>query len=438
MSIVLRDYQESASKVSLDFLNSKKSNIKPLVVSPTGTGKSIIIADVVSKFPNEEILVIQPNKELLLQNFEKYKLYGGKASIFSASLKSKEKSRVTFATPGSVVSAFNLFKDTSIILIDEAHLQSKSSGELGSFLKLFNKAKILGFTASPVLLTGDLQNGPMLKMLNKTRKSLYNKIIHITQIQDIFSKYWTPLEYEILKLSEEELEWNASKSEYDEDSMINYYEDNNLEEKIIHKINQSSDRKSILVFCPNIEKANQLKLKIKNSEVITSKTSPKERERIVSEFKSLKIRVVINVFILSVGFDHIDLDMLIDASPTASAVRWYQKWGRIVRPSTKSNGLIVDYSGGSKRFGKLEDLVFKESKEFGWGMFSKSILLTGIPISKIGEIREKTTEYPEWKYGKFKGQTLDKLPKWYILWVLDNFTFNRENNHLKELLKELS
>lgn len=98
----LRPYQQIAVDNAIDHLNSKTTK-KGIIVAPTGAGKSLYIAEIVNRL-KEPCLVLQPNKELLAQNYEKYTSYGNEASIFSASLNSKEIGHVTFGTIGSVKS----------------------------------------------------------------------------------------------------------------------------------------------------------------------------------------------------------------------------------------------------------------------------------------------------------------------------------------------
>jgi DNA repair protein RadD len=81
----LREYQERVVDKCIDFINDKKSFSKKLLVSPVGSGKSLIIAAIANAL-NQELIVLQPSKVLLKQNYEKYLSYGNKASIFSASM----------------------------------------------------------------------------------------------------------------------------------------------------------------------------------------------------------------------------------------------------------------------------------------------------------------------------------------------------------------
>ena len=72
--ITLRPNQEEPIRKAIDFF--KQKNPKPsLIVLPTAWGKSILTA-FVAKETDDKIIVLQPSKELLEQNYMKYDKYG--------------------------------------------------------------------------------------------------------------------------------------------------------------------------------------------------------------------------------------------------------------------------------------------------------------------------------------------------------------------------
>lgn len=96
----LRDYQQQASNAAVSFFqrNDKKNGI---IVLPTGAGKSLVIADIAARL-DAPVLIFQPSKEILEQNYEKLCSYGVfSVGIFSASFNRKEVRKITFATIGA-------------------------------------------------------------------------------------------------------------------------------------------------------------------------------------------------------------------------------------------------------------------------------------------------------------------------------------------------
>ena len=115
----LRENQIEPVAIGVEFLRTPK--MKPsIIVAPTAFGKSIVIA-AIAKELGEKILVLQPSKELLEQNYNKFIALGGNVSIYSASMGSKELGDVTYATIGSIINMPHQFKDMGVtkIIIDE-------------------------------------------------------------------------------------------------------------------------------------------------------------------------------------------------------------------------------------------------------------------------------------------------------------------------------
>jgi DNA repair protein RadD len=172
-----------------------------------------------------------------------------------------------------------------------------------------------------------------------------------------------------------------------------------------------------------------------------------ERKRIIDEFKNGQIRVILQVNILSVGFDHPELDCIITGRPTASLSWWYQFVGRVTRiHPDKKDGLVIDFVGSVPKFGKVEDLYFKYETPL-WKLYGENKkLLTGIPLHEIGlhiEGEKPIHETEEGKepimftFGKFKGKEVRKTPRWYRNWMLENFNFGPFNQKVKDELLRL-
>ena len=76
MAYTLRPYQQEASDAAVKFFSDKGSaKHNGIIILPTGAGKSLVIADIASKI-DEPLIVLQPSKEILEQNFAKLQSYG--------------------------------------------------------------------------------------------------------------------------------------------------------------------------------------------------------------------------------------------------------------------------------------------------------------------------------------------------------------------------
>jgi len=129
----LRDYQTDAINALYDYWNNEKGK-NGLIVCPTGSGKSVIIAElcrqICTEYPNVKILVITHTKEIISQNVKELRNIYPSASIgiFSAGLGLKQtQAVVTFASIQSVYDKVFKFDKIDIILADECDMISMES-----------------------------------------------------------------------------------------------------------------------------------------------------------------------------------------------------------------------------------------------------------------------------------------------------------------------
>lgn len=308
----LRPYQQAASNAAVDAFNNKTKG-HGLIVLGTGTGKSLVIADIANRM-DSDILILQPSKEILEQNFSKLVSYGYLfCSIYSASCGSKEISKVTFATIGSIYKKPEEFARFKFCIIDECDTVDPHGGMYFDFLKKVG-CKTIGLTATPYRLAVN-SFGASLRFITRTRPRFFSEVLYYTQVADTMEQG-----YEMVKMF------------------------------------------------PTV------------SAIVTGQTPKAERERILQDFKSGKIRVVFNVNCLSVGFDYPELDTVVLARPTRSLRLYYQQVGRAIRPhKEKQSAWVIDLCGTYDRFGKVEDLHMRDLDGKGkWVIESNGKQLTNI------------------------------------------------------------
>ena len=384
MIYTLRDYQQQASDAAINFFKSKRER-NGILVLPTGAGKSLVIADIAHRLDGN-VLVFQPSKEILEQNFDKLRSYGVEdCSIYSASFNSKEISRITFATIGSVKSHMEDFNHFRYIIVDECHGVNPQGGMYKDFFDCA-KRKILGLTATPYRLTSaqicldengrydptcEPQNKCILKFLTRTRPRVFHDVIYQVEIHTLLQRgYLSKLNYyDMTIVPQEGLKRNTTGMDFDEKSLFEEFQRVNLQDHLVNIVRRLQHpksgipRKGILVFTKFLEESENLCRSIDDCEMLSGETPKKERERIIKDFKSGKIKVLTNVGVLTTGFDYPELDTVVMARPTMSLAMYYQILGRAIRPHpSKEAGWIVDLCGNIKRFGKVEDLRLFERK----------------------------------------------------------------------------
>jgi len=452
----LRTYQVPAVQKGLDYFRSK--NPKPsIIIAPTAAGKSIIIGAIVDGIVKDlsldgNVLVLQPTRELLLQNYEKFKAFGGRASIYSASLDSKRIGNVTYATIGSIKNIGAVFKEKGFkyLLVDEAdrYPREQTTSMFGKFLADSGITYILGLTATPLKLQTnlDIYRNTFSKLVMLTSRSakgnFYKEVIHCIQIQEMTAlKFWSKLEYELYQIDSSGLVYNSTKAEFTEASINKMYELNNTNDRIKFKLQEIPERKRILVFVPSVSAAKKLAQEVPNSAVVWGDMPDADRDYVIRNFKAGKIRVVFNFGILGVGFDYPELDCIILGRVSSSLSWYYQVIGRITRiHPDKVDGLIVDFSGMVSRFGKVEDFYYAFEKNT-WKLYGAGgILLTGIPIHEIGKHTHATEAQEKpviMTFGVWKGKEVKDVPVEYRNWALLNVNWNEYNKPIRKEMERL-
>jgi len=379
--IVLRPYQQQA----LDkILWAQKLEGNDICVLPTGAGKSIVIAELANAL-NQPILILQPTKEILEQNYEKLSQYVDieDIGIYSASMNQKIIKHYTFATIQSIYKKPDDFKHFKMVIIDECHLVNpkKLDGMFTKFLKEIGSPKVVGFTATPYRLDltyfydhhGWLSAQTAIKLINRMKGRFWYRIIfNINNKELVDQNYLVPLEYiDRAIIDQTEIPTNKSLSDFDLDA----YEIkiSSKEKQILENLAYARTiAKQILVFCSSVRQATKLNTLIDDSAVVTAKTSAKDRENIISNFKNGKLPIVFNVGVLTTGFDHPSLDCIVLIRPTRSIALYYQMLGRGVRKAEgKTSCKVIDLTSTIKHLGKIETIKL-EKVDNKWELLSET------------------------------------------------------------------
>ncbi|MCD8302570.1 MAG: DUF3820 family protein [Prevotellaceae bacterium] len=451
--ITLRDNQHEPIRKAVDFFKEKKPE-PSLIVLPTAWGKSILTA-FVAKNCTDRILVLQPSKELLEQNYLKYVTLcdglGVEAGIYSASFGRKEICRITYATIGSIKCLGATFKAYGFtkMLIDEAHLYPReATSMLGRFLADSGITHVLGITATPVKLqtnfSRDGERFSKLVMLTSRSKkgNFFKEIIHVGQVGEMVRLgYWSPLLYEAVAFDGSLLVFNSAKSEFTEESVQAAYNANGGTRSIIDALDGHPERRHVLAFAPSVADAIGLAERYPDSGVVWGEQPKQERADTIAAFRAGRLRVLFNVRVLSTGFDYTGIDCIILGISMTSIALYYQIIGRATRiDPAKRDALVVDIGGNVERFGRVEDITYERGGM--WRMFGTGgRLLSGIPVHEIGQYTRKDTAEVDRRavqpvqvmpFGKYKDTPLERVPSEYRQWMLRTFTWNERNAKLRK------
>lgn len=355
----LRDYQQQAVNNTIKFFQKKR--VPAVIVLPTGAGKSLVIAEL-ARIARGRVLVLAHVKELVEQNFEKYKSYGLEAGIFSASLGKKEsEQKAIFGSVQSVARAQDtFFKNFSLVVIDECHrVAEEGSTQYQDVIKKLQEKNpeicILGLTATPYRLglgwIYEYSNNGELK----TEKQRFFKqcVYELPLSYMIKNKFLTvPVKvdipvtsYDFSELTDKDRTFTMAEVE---EILKGQKRLTPLIIKNIIDITERYDRKGVMIFSSSIKHAEEIinYLPENDSRLVIGDTEMAERDEIVEDFKKKKFKYLVNVSVLTTGFDAPHVDVIAILRPTQSNSLYQQIVGRGLRLSPdKKDCYVLDYTG---------------------------------------------------------------------------------------------
>lgn len=358
LPFTLRDYQQDAVNATLKHFRA--CDDPAVIVLPTGAGKSLVIAEL-ARLARRRILVITHVRELVEQNHAKYAALGLEAGVFSAGLGRREfNHQVTFASVQSIARNLDHFADTfSLLIIDECHRVGEDENsqyqQVISHLRTHNPGlKVLGLTATPYRLGyGWIYRSHYRGFVRSEAPRVFDKCIFELPLSHMIRNgYLTPPEVV-----------DAAIAHYDFSSLTpsdtGHYPERELNSllakhprvtrAICEQVEELAQyRQGVMVFAATVEHAHEIGsyLPTGHTAVITGETPGDERERLINRFKARKLKFLVNVAVLTTGFDAPHVDLIAILRPTASVSLYQQIVGRGLRLSDgKDNCLVIDYAG---------------------------------------------------------------------------------------------
>lgn len=354
----LRPYQQEAVKRVI--AHFRASSEPALVVLPTGSGKSLVIAEL-ARLARGRVLVLAHVRELVEQNHAKYQAYELEADIFSAGLKRKEASRqVVFGSVQSVVRNLDSFNDANftLLVIDESHrvslAEDASYRQVIEHLRSQNpNLKILGLTATPYRLgQGFIYHRHHHGMVRGSEESFFRDCVFEQPLR-LMVKQGYLASPKRLDMAIEGYDFSALKPSsnglFQEEELNRVVAGSRATPGIIGQIvERAIDRQGVMIFAATVAHAEEIIGYLPKAEagLITGATPSQERTALINAFKARQLTYLVNVAVLTTGFDAPHVDLIAILRPTESVSLYQQMVGRGLRLSPgKSDCLILDYAG---------------------------------------------------------------------------------------------
>ncbi|MFA5715701.1 MAG: DEAD/DEAH box helicase [Candidatus Paceibacterota bacterium] len=370
--MILRDYQSEAVDAIFNCWD-KGVNKDLLISSPTGSGKSVIIAELIRRlvegWPEIRIIVITDSRELIVQNKNALNLHAKKIStgVFSAGLGKRQSggASVIFCGIQTVYNKAFQFEKIDVILIDECHMISRKAQS--RYFKFFKDMALANPNVCRVGFSATIWRTDS-GLLHEGDDAMFQEIAYACDMKQLIKEGWlVPL---ISKSGVSKIDLknvHIKGNEYDQSELACAADDETLIRLAVAEIVEcGKDRKSWLVFTSSVlhsqhTAAEFLKHGI-DCEIVTGETPKEKRDDILSRFKSGKIRCLINVSVLIKGFDSPRIDLLALMTSTCSSGKFVQACGRGMRPFVdedgikKDNCILLDFGTNVARLGMIDDI----------------------------------------------------------------------------------
>jgi DNA repair protein RadD len=395
-----RYYQTEAVAAVWDYFESKrgsKDDCNPLVLMPTATGKSVVIAllikSIFDSYFNQKVLVLTHVKELVGQNYERLKQVwpGAPAGINSEGLKQRDyHSSIIFAGIGSVKGKPELFGKVDLVLVDECDLISPSENTTYmKFLSALRKTnpylRVIGFTATAWRTgQGHLVNGGIFTDVcyDITSFEAFNRLLDEGYLCNLIP----PKTKLLLDVSGVGL----VGGEFNQGKLAEAVDKDDVTWAALQETAQwAQDRKHWLIFAQGVHHALKIGEMLTymgiSNVVIHSDLSDKDRDEGIAGYKAGKYQVAVNNNVLTTGFDFPAIDLIVVLRPTMSSRLWVQMLGRGIRPlyaqgydltttegrleaiasSDKPYCMVLDFAGNTRRLGPINDPVIPKGRGKG-------------------------------------------------------------------------
>lgn len=355
----LRDYQKQAVKNTVDFF--KKNHSPAVIVLPTGAGKSLVIAEL-ARIARGRVLVLAHVKELVEQNHAKYESYGLDSGVYSAGLGQKDfQQKVIFGSIQSVARAPDEFFDKfSLLVIDECHRVNEEGST--QYQEVIAKLRdrnaqlcILGLTATPYRLgLGWIYEIAFSGEVKSRKKRFFRRCVFELPLTYMIKQgYLTvPVKVDIPVTCYDFSELTDGERHCNEREIENILRgQKRLTPLIIRNIidiTRLYDRKGVMIFSASVKHAQEVMsyLPAGEARLVLGDTPQEERDQIIADYKQKKFKYLVNVSVLTTGFDAPHVDVIAILRPTESNALYQQIVGRGLRLSAgKKDCYVLDYAG---------------------------------------------------------------------------------------------
>lgn len=308
-----------------------QGNKSVLIVSPAGSGKSVVISEIarLTQERGGHVMFTVHRKELVEQITGSFKNNG------------VDISKCTIMTVGRIAHRLGKLPKPSLIITDESHHSLASTYK--KIYDYYSDVPRLGFTASPWRLSG------------KGLGDVYDTMVEGPTVEWLIKNHFlAPYNYYSVKLINDSELKKSSTGDFTNKS-IDDAVGKTIFGDVIKTYKEKINGQRTIVYAHSIEFSKSVSQQFNDAGISSahadSKTPPREREQIMNDFREGKIKVLCNVDLISEGFDVPDCTAVIMLRPTESLVLDIQQSMRCMRYKPNKTATIIDHVANYSRFG---------------------------------------------------------------------------------------
>jgi superfamily II DNA or RNA helicase len=339
----LREYQTTALEQIRSSL--EKGYKAPLLVLPTGAGKTVIFSELAKDFvcQDKNVLILVHRRELVKQACEKLDLIDVDYGVIASGFDSNEDSSLQVASVYTLWRRITANKDSfvpDVIIFDEAH--HVSAGTWTTIIDKYKTALRVGVTATPIRL----DNRPLGKF--------FDRLINGVQVNHLVSKGYL-CDHKVFAGAElpDLSKLKERRGDYQAKDLKEIMDKPVIIGDAVHQYKKHLLNKPAIAFCVDIAHATKvLEQFVKEgvkAELLTGSMKLDERDNVLNRLRSHKTHVVVSVDVISEGTDLPCVSGAILLRPTKSQALYMQQVGRILRPEKDKTAIVLDHVGNTYR-----------------------------------------------------------------------------------------
>lgn len=335
--VELHPYQDRAIRDIFEAWNPRRRNLtKVLLQMPTGTGKTEVFAEIVrmAKRKNKKVLVVVHRRELVEQIRDRLEKFGVSAGLILAGHPREPQKDIQVASI-QTLSRRKPPPPADIVIIDECH--HSPAPTYRKLWEMYPNARFLGVTATPVRANGEGFADQYETLISGGSLSFFIREGYLSAVKQLVCS--TP------DLSRVRQRMN----DYDPEMLGDVMLEDSLMADLVENYKGHIDGKKTIVFAVNVEHCREITERYEQAGIpsacVSAETPAEERREVLRQFREGEILVLVNVNIVSEGFDVPDCEAVQLARPTKSLALYLQQVGRCMRLAEgKEFGYVLDHA----------------------------------------------------------------------------------------------